>query len=154
MRLFEAILDANHRALSGDTRAGLRLEEYSNALPIIALTCIDPRLNPLMPEVLGIPEEHFIWLRQCRQHYHRADEQHHALARSGLRGQGRQGNRGHRPHRLPRLQNSGAAIDGPVHATWHPALEIAGQPAGVFSVFSPANARTSCARPSSSGKVR
>src|SRR5687767_608739 len=65
MRLFEAIVDANHRALSGDARAGLRLEEHSSALPIIALTCIDPRLNPLMPEVLGIPEEHFIWLRNA-----------------------------------------------------------------------------------------
>jgi carbonic anhydrase len=65
MRLFEAILDANHRALSGDTNAGLRPGEYSAALPIIALTCIDPRLNPLMPEVLGIPEEQFIWLRNA-----------------------------------------------------------------------------------------
>src|SRR5688572_31830029 len=65
MRLFEAILDANHRALSGDTRAGLRTDEYSAALPVVALTCIDPRLNPLMPEVLGIPEEHFIWLRNA-----------------------------------------------------------------------------------------
>ena len=65
MRLFEAILDANHRALSGDTRAGLRPEEHASALPIVALTCIDPRLNPLMPEVLGIPEEQFIWLRNA-----------------------------------------------------------------------------------------
>jgi carbonic anhydrase len=65
MRLFEAILDANHRALGGDARAGLRPEEYSAALPIIALTCIDPRLNPLMPEVLGVPEERFIWLRNA-----------------------------------------------------------------------------------------
>jgi len=65
MRLFEAILDANHRALSGDARAGLRPEEHSAALPIVALTCIDPRLNPLMPEVLGVPEEQFIWLRNA-----------------------------------------------------------------------------------------
>src|SRR5687767_738426 len=65
MRLFEAIVDANHRALSGDARAGLRPEEHSPALPVIALTCIDPRLNPLMPEVLGVPEEQFIWLRNA-----------------------------------------------------------------------------------------
>jgi carbonic anhydrase len=65
MRLFEAIVDANHRALSGDERAGLRPEEHTAALPIIALTCIDPRLNPLMPEALGIPEEQFIWLRNA-----------------------------------------------------------------------------------------
>ena len=30
-----------------------------------ALTCIDARLNPLIPEVLGIPEELFIWLRNA-----------------------------------------------------------------------------------------
>ena len=65
MRLFEAIVDANHRALSGDKSAGLRPAEYANALPIVALTCIDPRLNPLMPGVLGIPEEQFIWLRNA-----------------------------------------------------------------------------------------
>lgn len=65
MRLFEAILDANHRALAGDAKAGLRPSEYGDALPVVALTCIDPRLNPLMPEVLGIAEEHFIWLRNA-----------------------------------------------------------------------------------------
>ena len=63
MRLFEAIVDANHRALSGDETAGLRPDEYAGSLPLIALTCIDPRLNPLMPEVLGIEEKDFIWLR-------------------------------------------------------------------------------------------
>jgi carbonic anhydrase len=65
MRLFEAIVEANHRATGGDASAGLRPSEYSESLPIIALTCIDPRLNPLMPEVLGIPEESFIWLRNA-----------------------------------------------------------------------------------------
>jgi carbonic anhydrase len=65
MRLFEAIVEANHRALGGDAKAGLHPAEYSEALPIVALTCIDPRLNPLMPEVLGIPEESFIWLRNA-----------------------------------------------------------------------------------------
>ncbi len=65
MRLFEAILDANHRAAAGDTSAGLRPAEFEADLPIVALSCIDPRLNPLLPEVLGIPEEHFIWLRNA-----------------------------------------------------------------------------------------
>jgi carbonic anhydrase len=65
MRLFEAILDANHRALAGDANAGLRPAEFVDSLPVIALTCIDPRLNPLMPEVLGLPEEQFIWLRNA-----------------------------------------------------------------------------------------
>jgi carbonic anhydrase len=65
MRLFEAIIDANHRAASGDKTAGLRASEHADALPVVALTCIDPRLNPLLPEVLGIGEEHFIWLRNA-----------------------------------------------------------------------------------------
>src|SRR5215212_8719142 len=64
MRLFEAIVDANQRAARGE-KAELRPEELAASLPIIALTCIDPRLNPLMPEVLGIPEEQFIWLRNA-----------------------------------------------------------------------------------------
>ncbi|HWI57311.1 MAG TPA: carbonic anhydrase, partial [Bacillota bacterium] len=54
-----------HRALAGDSRAGLRPAEYEAELPIIALTCIDPRLNPLLPQVLGIPPEQFIWLRNA-----------------------------------------------------------------------------------------
>src|SRR5512140_1659136 len=65
MRLFEAILDANHRALAGDPKAGLHPAEYADSLPIVALTCIDARLNRLMPEVLGVPEEQFIWLRNA-----------------------------------------------------------------------------------------
>ena len=65
MRLLEAILDANHRADSGDAGAGLHPAEYADVLPLVALTCIDARLNPLMPEVLGIPEEKFIWLRNA-----------------------------------------------------------------------------------------
>lgn len=65
MRLFEAILEANHRAVAGDVEAGLRPTDYADELPIIALTCIDPRLNRLMPGALGVPEESFIWLRNA-----------------------------------------------------------------------------------------
>src|SRR2546425_2896322 len=65
MRLFEAIIDANHRALAGDANAGLHPADFADELPIIALTCIDPRLNPLMPAVLGVPEDQFIWLRNA-----------------------------------------------------------------------------------------
>src|SRR5881397_2551953 len=65
MRLFEAIIDANHRALAGDQAAGLHPKYFADSLPLVALTCIDPRLNPLLPEVLGIPEEQFIWLRNA-----------------------------------------------------------------------------------------
>jgi carbonic anhydrase len=65
MRLFEAIVDANHRALAGDAAAGLHPAEFGDSLPIAALTCIDARLNPLFPEVLGVPKEQFIWLRNA-----------------------------------------------------------------------------------------
>ncbi len=65
MRLFEAIIEANHKAVAGDTTAGLRPSEFAEHLPVAALTCIDARLNPLIPEVLGIPEEQFIWLRNA-----------------------------------------------------------------------------------------
>ena len=65
MRLFESILDANHRAVAGDASAGLHPAEFAEQLPIIALTCIDPRLNAFFPNILGIPAEHFIWLRNA-----------------------------------------------------------------------------------------
>src|SRR5258706_514836 len=63
MRLFEAILEANNRAAAGDPEAGLRPDDFADELPLIALTCIDTRLNKLFPEVLGVPEDKFIWLR-------------------------------------------------------------------------------------------
>jgi carbonic anhydrase len=65
MRLFEAIIDANHRAVAGDQSAGLHPTEFESELPLVALTCIDVRLNPLLPEVLGVPKEQFIWLRNA-----------------------------------------------------------------------------------------
>ena len=65
MRLFEAILDANHRALAGDASAGIHPSDFADALPVAALTCIDARLNPLFPSVLGLPKENFIWLRNA-----------------------------------------------------------------------------------------
>jgi carbonic anhydrase len=65
MRLFEAIVDANHRAIAGDATAGVRVVEFANELPVIALTCVDPRLNALFPNVLGLPGEQFIWLRNA-----------------------------------------------------------------------------------------
>src|SRR5579859_4194977 len=48
MRLFEAIMDANHRALAGDANAGLHPADFANALPVVAL-----------------PKEQFIWLRNA-----------------------------------------------------------------------------------------
>src|SRR6266404_4621217 len=65
MRLLEAVIDANHRALAGDTNAGLHPAEFENELPLVALTCIDARLNALLPQVLGVPAEKFIWLRNA-----------------------------------------------------------------------------------------
>jgi carbonic anhydrase len=65
MRLFEAIIQANHRALAGDQGAGLHPAEFADELPIIALTCVDPRLNAILPQVLGVPPEQFIWLRNA-----------------------------------------------------------------------------------------
>src|SRR5256714_2295496 len=65
MRLFEAILDANNRAVAGDANAALHPAEFAGELPIAALTCIDVRLNPLLPSVLGLPAEQFIWLRNA-----------------------------------------------------------------------------------------
>jgi carbonic anhydrase len=65
MRLFEAILDANHRAVAGDASAGLRPADYADSLPIVALTCVDPRLNAFFPNVLALPAEDFIWLRNA-----------------------------------------------------------------------------------------
>jgi carbonic anhydrase len=65
MHLFESIIDANHRAVAGDNSAGLHPADFADEFPVIALTCIDPRLNALFPNVLGIPAEQFIWLRNA-----------------------------------------------------------------------------------------
>ena len=65
MRLFEAIIDLNRRAVAGDASAGLHPAEFADALPVIALTCIDPRLNAFFPNALALPAEEFIWLRNA-----------------------------------------------------------------------------------------
>ena len=65
MRLFEAIIDANHRAVAGDPNAGLHPADFADSLPVIALTCIDPRLNAFFPNALALPVEQFIWLRNA-----------------------------------------------------------------------------------------
>ncbi len=65
MRLFEAIIDANHRAVAGEENVGLHPADFANELPVVALTCIDVRLNALLPEVLGVPKDQFIWLRNA-----------------------------------------------------------------------------------------
>jgi carbonic anhydrase len=65
MHLFEAIIDANHRAVAGDASAGLHPADFADALPVIALTCIDPRLNAFFPNALALAAEDFIWLRNA-----------------------------------------------------------------------------------------
>jgi len=65
MRLFEAIIDANHRAVAGDKEAGLHPADFADELPVIALTCIDPRLNAYFPNALALPPEGVIWLRNA-----------------------------------------------------------------------------------------
>lgn len=64
MRLLEAILDANQR-FSHANKAQLATAEFEAGLPLVALTCIDARLNHLVPDALGVPESHFIWLRNA-----------------------------------------------------------------------------------------
>jgi len=64
MRLLDAILDANLHATAGQAPA-LAPDEFAAGLPLVALTCIDARLNHLVPEALGVPESHFIWLRNA-----------------------------------------------------------------------------------------
>lgn len=65
MHLFEAIIDANHRAVAGDTSAGLHPADFADSLPVVAVTCVDPRLNAYFPNVLALPVEEFIWLRNA-----------------------------------------------------------------------------------------
>jgi carbonic anhydrase len=65
MRLFEAVFQANERRVAGQHDAMVRVADFASALPVAALTCIDARLNHLVPEMLGVPEEHFIWLRNA-----------------------------------------------------------------------------------------
>jgi len=64
MRLLEAIVDANQRATS-PAEVQFDSSSFGGNLPIIALTCIDPRLNRLFPRALGVPEDQFIWLRNA-----------------------------------------------------------------------------------------
>ena len=65
MRLFESIRDVNERWVRGDKTATVLRSEFAASLPVVALTCIDVRLNPLLPHALGIADEDFIWLRNA-----------------------------------------------------------------------------------------
>jgi carbonic anhydrase len=65
MKLLEAIMDANNRAVAGDASAAVHPGDFTDELPLAALTCIDARLNSFFPGVLGLPKEQFIWLRNA-----------------------------------------------------------------------------------------
>jgi carbonic anhydrase len=65
MRLFDAILAANRRALAGDKSTALHVADFADELPVIALTCIDPRLNRFFPGAMALPDDQFIWLRNA-----------------------------------------------------------------------------------------
>ncbi|PTX96409.1 hypothetical protein [Opitutus sp. ER46] len=65
MRLFEAILEVNRRRVAGDRSAFIPAGTFADALPVAALTCFDARLNSLLPDALGVPDDQFIWLRNA-----------------------------------------------------------------------------------------
>lgn len=65
MNLLETVVEANQRRPAGQVRAELLPDEFRDALPLVALTCIDARLNHLFPDALGLPEKEFIWLRNA-----------------------------------------------------------------------------------------
>lgn len=63
MRLFEALLNFNERWVHGDRDVRFERAEHTGNLPIVALTCIDERLNPLLPGALGLESSDLILLR-------------------------------------------------------------------------------------------
>lgn len=65
MKLFEAIVNANKESLSPINSVSLNTASFRDSLPVVVLTCIDPRLNKMFPNVLGLSDDEFIWLRNA-----------------------------------------------------------------------------------------
>jgi len=65
MRLFETIMAANARATSGRPAADDAFSIPASDLPIAVLSCVDARLNTVLPDALGIPESQLVWLRNA-----------------------------------------------------------------------------------------
>ncbi|MGC8743187.1 MAG: carbonic anhydrase [Verrucomicrobiia bacterium] len=65
MKLIEAIIKANKESSDPLKSVSLDAVEYIDSLPIVILTCIDPRLNKLFPDALGLPEDMVVWLRNA-----------------------------------------------------------------------------------------
>lgn len=63
--MLEAIVAWNQRVTGGETPTSWPADEFASGLPLIALTCIDPRLNAHFPNGLGLRDEQFIWLRNA-----------------------------------------------------------------------------------------
>lgn len=61
MRLVEAILERNHRR--ADARDPLDPAPHADSLPVVVLSCVDARLNELLPAALGLPADQIIWVR-------------------------------------------------------------------------------------------
>ncbi|HUS37657.1 MAG TPA: carbonic anhydrase [Verrucomicrobiae bacterium] len=65
MRLLEVILSTNRSARGSSAIEPLELDKFKGSVPLVILSCIDPRLNQLLPRVIGLPELEFIWLRNA-----------------------------------------------------------------------------------------
>ena len=65
MALLDAVVAWNHQAVTADGAPPLDLDPFAESLPLVALTCIDPRLNAYFPNALGLRAEQFIWLRNA-----------------------------------------------------------------------------------------
>lgn len=62
MRVFETIVRNSALAAGGSTPDPIT---ETGDFPVVVLSCIDPRLNRLVPSVLGLTETQFIWLRNA-----------------------------------------------------------------------------------------
>jgi len=65
VRAVEHIVAWNQRVTAGEPPSTWPADDCASSLPLVALTCIDPRLNVHFPNVLGLREEQFIWLRNA-----------------------------------------------------------------------------------------
>ena len=65
MPLLDTLVAWNRDATTEQGAQPLDLTPFADALPLVALTCIDPRLNAYLPSALGLPAEQFIWLRNA-----------------------------------------------------------------------------------------
>lgn len=61
----DIVLEANHAAAAGRTAVQLPAGMTEAAPVAVALTCVDPRLNALLPGRLGLAGAKFIWLRSA-----------------------------------------------------------------------------------------